>query len=89
MKLAEILLAVLFWVLFTFNAHSQTESKPLSFQPNWTSLRTHQIPQWLVDAKFGIYCHWGIQTISYQKGKEELSNDKLISLFNGEKFNKR
>ncbi len=58
-----------------------------SYQSDWTSLRQHQTPQWLIDAKFGIYCHWGIQTISYEKGKENYSTDSLISLFKGEKFN--
>lgn len=29
------------------------------FEPNWRSLREHRTPQWLKDAKFGIYTHWG------------------------------
>ena len=28
------------------------------FEPDWRSLKRHQTPQWLSDAKFGIYCHW-------------------------------
>ncbi len=31
---------------------------PLSaqtYEPNWSSLRKHQTPQWMEDAKFGIY----------------------------------
>ena len=41
------------------------ESPQSEYQSDWTSLRVHQTPQWLIDAKFGIYCHWGIQTLSY------------------------
>ena len=31
-----------------------------TYQPAWESLKKHQTPQWLRDAKFGIYTHWGI-----------------------------
>lgn len=30
------------------------------YEPNWDSLREHQVPQWAKDAKFGVYAHWGI-----------------------------
>ena len=30
------------------------------YQANWESLKNHETPQWLRDAKFGIYTHWGI-----------------------------
>ncbi len=33
------------------------------YQPNWQSLRQHVTPQWLRDAKFGIYTHWGIYSV--------------------------
>ncbi len=57
------------------------------WESDWTSLRHHQTPPWLVEAKFGIYCHWGIQTLSYEPGREDLDNDSLIALFKGEAFN--
>jgi len=28
------------------------------YEPTWRSLKRHQTPQWLSDAKFGIYTHW-------------------------------
>jgi alpha-L-fucosidase len=31
--------------------------------PTWTSIKTHPIPQWFKDAKFGIYTHWGIYSV--------------------------
>ena len=33
------------------------------YQPTWESLRTHPVPQWLRDGKFGIYTHWGIYSV--------------------------
>ncbi|GAA4986919.1 alpha-L-fucosidase [Nonomuraea thailandensis] len=34
------------------------------FQPTWESLRTHRIPQWFGEAKFGIWSHWGPQSVA-------------------------
>jgi alpha-L-fucosidase len=28
------------------------------YEATWRSLKRHKTPQWLSDAKFGIYCHW-------------------------------
>jgi len=33
------------------------------YEPNWRSLRTHPTAQWMRDAKFGIYTHWGIYCV--------------------------
>lgn len=33
------------------------------FEANWRSLRLHVMPQWLRDAKFGIYTHWGVYSV--------------------------
>ncbi|MGC2768365.1 MAG: alpha-L-fucosidase [Candidatus Acidiferrum sp.] len=32
------------------------------FQPTHESLATYQVPQWFLDAKFGIWAHWGPQS---------------------------
>ncbi|SHJ10092.1 alpha-L-fucosidase [Pseudozobellia thermophila] len=29
------------------------------YTSDWESLRQHETPEWFLDAKFGIYCHWG------------------------------
>jgi alpha-L-fucosidase len=39
----------------------QIEQGP--FEPTWESLRTFQCPQWFQDAKFGIWSHWGPQSV--------------------------
>ena len=33
------------------------------YRPTWNSLKTHATPQWLKDAKFGIYTHWGVYAV--------------------------
>ena len=30
-----------------------------TYKPTWNSLKKHRQPEWLDDAKFGIYFHWG------------------------------
>jgi len=34
-----------------------------SFEPTWESLISNEIPDWLKDAKFGIYAHWGVYSV--------------------------
>ena len=29
------------------------------YEPNWESLTSYEIPDWVNDSKFGIYAHWG------------------------------
>jgi len=33
------------------------------FQPNWDSLKHYKIPEWYMDAKFGIFIHWGVYSV--------------------------
>ena len=33
------------------------------FQANWESLERYEIPRWYLDAKFGIFIHWGIYSV--------------------------
>jgi len=35
----------------------------ISFEPTWESLRTYPIPEWYLDAKFGIFIHWGLYCV--------------------------
>lgn len=37
------------------------------YRPDWQSLATHENPQWLLDAKFGIYAHWGVYAVAAYK----------------------
>ena len=33
------------------------------YQPNWQSLSKHQPAKWFMDAKFGIFVHWGVYSV--------------------------
>jgi alpha-L-fucosidase len=33
------------------------------FQPAWASLERARVPQWYLDAKFGIFIHWGVYSV--------------------------
>ncbi len=33
------------------------------YQPTWESLSEAPLPEWAIDAKFGIYAHWGIYSV--------------------------
>lgn len=33
------------------------------FQPTWESLSAYEPPRWYLDAKFGIFIHWGIYSV--------------------------
>jgi len=60
-----------------------------TYEAKWSSLRQHQHPQWLVDGKFGIYCHWGLSTINYGKGhmfSKHRDIDSLIDEFTAQNF---
>jgi len=34
------------------------------YRADWETLRNYQIPQWYADAKFGIFIHWGVLSVS-------------------------
>lgn len=36
-----------------------TKKDVINYQADWESLKQHKTPDWFLDAKFGIYCHWG------------------------------
>ena len=42
----------------TKEPHSQTTLED-SYEADWESLSKHKTPKWFLDAKFGIYTHWG------------------------------
>ena len=33
------------------------------YEANWESLDKRPTPQWWVDAKFGIFIHWGVYAV--------------------------
>jgi alpha-L-fucosidase len=52
-------LLVFFILLFSGYLIAQVK-----YEANWESLSNHQpVPEWLRDAKFGIYTHWGVYSV--------------------------
>lgn len=58
-----------------------------SYTPEWQSLERHTpVPEWMRDAKFGIYCHWGVYSVPaygneqyyYYMHRDSLSEDFLM-----------
>ena len=35
----------------------------MKFEPTKKSIRTHKVPEWFHDAKFGIFIHWGLYSV--------------------------
>ncbi len=51
-------------LLFLIGTQLVMAQKIESFQPNWNSLSKHTAaPEWFLDAKFGIYFHWGVYSV--------------------------
>ncbi|WP_282079366.1 alpha-L-fucosidase [Aquimarina algiphila] len=39
-------------------------TQAFKFEENWDSLEEYKIPQWMKDAKFGIFIHWGPNSVA-------------------------
>jgi alpha-L-fucosidase len=39
------------------------EAQGTRYEPNWASLDTRPAPAWYLDAKFGIFIHWGVYAV--------------------------
>ncbi|WP_298365634.1 alpha-L-fucosidase [uncultured Lutibacter sp.] len=42
----------------------KAETKTVTYQENWKSLEQYKIPQWMKDTKFGIFIHWGPNSVA-------------------------
>jgi alpha-L-fucosidase len=60
---------------------------PVRFEPTWESLKQYSVPQWFVDAKLGIFIHWGVYSVPafanewyarnmYQQGSPEYEHHR-------------
>jgi alpha-L-fucosidase len=41
----------------------QNRTQHTQFEPTWESLKQYSIPQWFIEAKLGIFIHWGIYSV--------------------------
>jgi alpha-L-fucosidase len=44
------------------------------YEPNWDSLSTNTLPEWVKDAKFGVYTHWGVFSVPAHGGPDYVRN---------------
>lgn len=63
-----------------------TQSEQSDYKENWSSLRKHNTPSWLEDAKFGIYFHWGANSVKNEQRDQSLSTMQAIEQWKGDKF---
>ncbi len=48
-------------LIVILGVHSRLNAR--GYQPTWESLKTAPIPEWIMDAKFGLYTHWGVYSV--------------------------
>jgi alpha-L-fucosidase len=60
MRMKSFILLIFVFVLTGYSVSGQQKT----YQPDWKSLEAHaEVPEWIRDAKFGIYCHWGVYAV--------------------------
>ncbi|MEH6550557.1 MAG: alpha-L-fucosidase [Pseudomonadales bacterium] len=45
-----------------------------SYSADWESLANKDIPEWVIDAKFGVYTHWGVFSVPAHGGPDYAPN---------------
>jgi alpha-L-fucosidase len=55
--------AALALALAAFAATTHAADKPKRFEANWASLDARPTPAWFLDAKFGVFIHWGVYSV--------------------------
>ncbi|NQX00507.1 alpha-L-fucosidase [bacterium] len=55
----RILMALLSFVSLIVTASAEAKT----YEPNWESLDQRQTPEWFLDAKFGVFIHWGLYSV--------------------------
>ena len=65
LSLSAALLIAAASIMPTFaQKNKESKNKAEVYEPNWKSLSKYQTPEWFRDAKFGIYTHWGPNTVA-------------------------
>ncbi|MBL7826621.1 MAG: alpha-L-fucosidase [Saprospiraceae bacterium] len=71
-----------------------------TYTPDWASLDTRPTPEWWVDAKFGIFIHWGVYAVPgftkkgnyaewYQHALENNSHEGLVRQYHERNYGDR
>ena len=49
--------------VIAFFIYGMVYAQQTDYHASWNSLRNHVTPEWLKNAKFGIYTHWGVYSV--------------------------
>ena len=63
MKTARLNGITILVLMFCMVSSGLAQKEFFVYQPSWDSLNQHEIPDWLLDAKLGLYGHWGIYSV--------------------------
>ncbi len=65
MKKLLIISVIVSFGLMSCNNQQDPKEKDtkITYTADWESLKQHQVPEWFLDAKFGIYAHWGAYSV--------------------------
>jgi alpha-L-fucosidase len=67
---------------------ADTAPAAIRYEPKWSSLDKRPAPQWFLDAKFGIFIHWGLYSVpsyAYRGQYAEWYANRLAPTRNGNK----
>ncbi|MFH1763399.1 MAG: alpha-L-fucosidase, partial [Gemmatimonadota bacterium] len=63
-------LPLIFWFIPAGEALAQ-DPVGSSSPPTWEELQSRPYPPWFLDAKLGVFIHWGIYSVPAYSGKED------------------
>jgi alpha-L-fucosidase len=49
--------------IFSWSLQSAASAEAGEYDPNWESLDKRPTPDWFLDAKFGVFIHWGVYSV--------------------------
>ncbi|MBK3519516.1 alpha-L-fucosidase [Carboxylicivirga marina] len=50
----------------------------VEYSPKWEDLRTKEIPEWMIDAKYGVYTHWGVYSVPAHGGPDYVNELYMV-----------
>jgi alpha-L-fucosidase len=54
---------IIFFCLIVLSTFSMPAAAQEKFTATWESLEKYKLPEWVKDAKFGIFIHWGVYAV--------------------------
>lgn len=62
--IAVCIVVVLMVPAFVYASSSGVKAgSSVKYEPSWESLARYKVPEWLKDAKYGIFIHWGVYAV--------------------------